>query len=57
MSRLRDCDANSWDLEKKYRVGYISDSVAPASAPSLARTALYKVKRGDTLVTIADRFA
>jgi len=30
--------------------------VAPASAPSLARTALYKVKRGDTLVTIADRF-
>lgn len=30
--------------------------VAPASTPSLARTAMYRSRRGDTLVTVADRF-
>ena len=30
--------------------------VAPASTPSLARTAMYRSRKGDTLVTVADRF-
>ena len=30
--------------------------VAPVSTPSLARTALYRSHKGDTLVTVADRF-
>jgi membrane-bound lytic murein transglycosylase D len=30
--------------------------VAPASTPSLARTAMYRSRGGDTLVTVADRF-
>lgn len=30
--------------------------VAPVSTPSLARTALYRAHKGDTLVTVADRF-
>jgi membrane-bound lytic murein transglycosylase D len=30
--------------------------VAPVSAPSSLRTAQYKTRRGDTLVTVADRF-
>ncbi len=30
--------------------------VAPASTSSLARTALYRTRKGDTLVTVADRF-
>jgi membrane-bound lytic murein transglycosylase D len=30
--------------------------VAPASTPSLARTAMYRARKGDTLVTVADRF-
>jgi membrane-bound lytic murein transglycosylase D len=30
--------------------------VAPASTPSLARTAVYRSHKGDTLVTVADRF-
>jgi membrane-bound lytic murein transglycosylase D len=30
--------------------------VAPVSTPSLARTALYRSRTGDTLVTVADRF-
>ncbi len=30
--------------------------VAPAAAPSSARSSVYKARRGDTLVTVADRF-
>lgn len=30
--------------------------VAPASSPSSARTAMYRARKGDTLVTVADRF-
>lgn len=30
--------------------------VAPAAAPLSARNSMYKVRRGDTLVTVADRF-
>ncbi len=30
--------------------------VAPASSPSLARTAIYRTRKGDTLVTVSDRF-
>jgi membrane-bound lytic murein transglycosylase D len=30
--------------------------VAPASTPSLSRTAMYRTRKGDTLVTVADRF-
>ncbi|MBV8674560.1 MAG: transglycosylase SLT domain-containing protein [Acidobacteriaceae bacterium] len=30
--------------------------VAPASSPSSARNAMYRARRGDTLVTVADRF-
>ena len=30
--------------------------VAPASSPSLARTAMYRTRKGDTLVTVSDRF-
>ncbi len=30
--------------------------IAPAAAPSSARHSVYKVQRGDTLVTVADRF-
>src|SRR5271165_2813243 len=30
--------------------------VAPASTPSLGRTAMYHARKGDTLVTVADRF-
>ena len=30
--------------------------VAPAAAPSSARSSTYKVQRGDTLITVADRF-
>jgi membrane-bound lytic murein transglycosylase D len=30
--------------------------VAPASLPSSARTAMYRARKGDTLVTVADRF-
>jgi membrane-bound lytic murein transglycosylase D len=30
--------------------------VSPASTPSLARTATYRARKGDTLVTVADRF-
>jgi len=30
--------------------------VAPASSPSLARTAIYSTRKGDTLVTVSDRF-
>jgi membrane-bound lytic murein transglycosylase D len=30
--------------------------VAPVAAPSSARNSMYKVQRGDTLVTVADRF-
>lgn len=30
--------------------------IAPASTPSRARTAVYRTRKGDTLVTVADRF-